>query len=302
MCRTMEERMIVVLLNAAAGSAGAPELPDKIVAAFAAAGLEAEVVEIRAGENPAEAATREAKRASIVVAAGGDGTVSGIASGLVGTDAIMGVLPIGTLNHFAKDLKIPLTLPEAVATVGAGHAAFVDIGRVNGRAFINNASIGVYPNVVVAREELRRQGHRKWTAFALATYRVLRRYRGVWITLEIDGRRVERRTPFVFVGNNEYTIEGVHLGSRGSVADGRLFAYLAPRLHVRNLPMMLWRALFGRSKHAADFEIHSATNFSVHLRRGREIRVAADGEVLTMTAPLQFEILPGALRVLRPPA
>src|SRR6202043_1680424 len=128
---------------------------------FRAAGSQALVIELRRGQDPAEAARAASARTSIVVAAGGDGTVSGVAAGLVGTPATLGVLPVGTLNHFAKDLGIPLSLEKAVATIAAPRVGAIDVGRVNERVFLNNSSIGIYPNIIEAREELRRLGHRK---------------------------------------------------------------------------------------------------------------------------------------------
>src|SRR5439155_24756807 len=106
------------------------------------------------------------------------------AAGLIDTPAALGVLPLGTLNHFAKDLGIPLNLEHAVATIAARRIGTIDVGSVNGRVFVNNASIGMYPSIIEMREELRRQGHRRWPAMALAVFRVLRNYRGVLVRIE----------------------------------------------------------------------------------------------------------------------
>jgi diacylglycerol kinase family enzyme len=286
-------------LNSKAGGAG--RVKADIAARFLAAGCDAEVVALQRGQDPAEAARTAGARAAVVVAAGGDGTVSGVAAGLVGTNALLGVLPLGTLNHFAKDLRIPLDLEGAVATIVAGHVGRVDIGRVNGRVFLNNSSIGIYPSIVEGREELRRRGHRKWAAHALAMFRVLRRHRGVFVTIEADGRRSARRTPFLFVGNNEYEIDGIHLGGRTRLDGGRLFAYLAPRLRTRELPMLLVRALLGRARQSGAFEIVAGPELLVDTPRRRHVRVALDGEITTMTPPLLYRADPGALRVLLPP-
>ena len=116
------------------------------------------------------AARTASARASIVVAAGGDGTISSVAAAVIDSPAALGVLPLGTLNHFAKDLHIPLDLAGAIAVVAAGHVGHVDVGQVNERVFVNNSSIGIYPSIVEEREALRRRGHRKWPAMALATF------------------------------------------------------------------------------------------------------------------------------------
>lgn len=293
---------VTVLLNAAGGHAGDRATPAAIAALFLAAGIDAQIVTLSPGQDPAEGARAASARTSIVVAAGGDGTVSGVAAGLAGGPTILGVLPIGTLNHFARDLRIPVDLEGAVATIANGRVASVDVGRVNDRVFVNNSSIGIYPSVVEAREALRRQGHGKWPAMALAILHVLRHHRGVFVKISANGRQAIHRTPFVFLGNNEYTIEGTEMGGRTALDGGRLVAYLAPRVHARALPMLFVRALLGRAKASGAFEILSSSEVWVETRRPRRIRVALDGEVATMTTPLHYRCWPGALRVLLPPA
>jgi diacylglycerol kinase family enzyme len=291
--------IVTVLWNPAAGSAS-PRLEAHVVALFRAAGCDARIVLLQKGRDPAETARAASARAEIVVAAGGDGTVSRVAAGLIGTSAVLGVLPIGTLNHFAKDLHIPLDIDTAVATIVARHVGHVDIGQVNDHLFVNNSSIGIYPSIVDVREELRRRGHRKWPAIALATLRVLRRYRGRRVTIEVDGRRSVWRTPFVFVGNNEYAVEGIRLGARTRVDEGRLYAYVAPRVRTRELPILLAKALLGRVRHSGEFEIVAAAEFWVRTASARRIRVAFDGEVTRLTPPLHYRSCPGALRVVVP--
>jgi len=289
---------IIVLLNPAAGSAGKGA---HIGALFREAGANVQIVVLEHGQDPAEAARAAAAHTSIVVAAGGDGTVSRVAAGLIGTPAALGVLPLGTLNHFAKDCRIPLDLTKAVATIVAGHVVSVDVGWVNDRVFLNASSIGIYPNIIEVREQLRRQGYRKWLAFAIATFRVLRHYRGVFVRIEAsDGRHSAWRTPFVFVGNNEYTVDGLGLGSRATLGGGRLFIYLTPRVRARELPMLLARALAGRARQSGAFEITSARELRIDTPHARRIRVAFDGELTKMRTPLHYRTAPGALKVIQP--
>ncbi len=291
---------VTVLLNATSGDAAHPATGAAIAALFLAAGIDAQIVNVPKGQDPAEAARAARARTTVVIAAGGDGTVSGVAAGLAGTSTILGVLPIGTLNHFAKDLHIPLDLEKAVATIAGGRVASIDVGRVNDRVFVNNSSIGIYPSVLEVREDLRRAGHGKWPAMALAIVRVLRHYRGVLVRITADGRQAVWRTPFVFVGNNEYTLEGLQFGGRTALDAARLVAYLAPRVRARELPMLLVRSLLGRTSASEAFEIVSAPELWVDAPRARRIHVALDGEIVTMTAPLHYRIWPGVLRVLLP--
>ena len=238
--------------------------------------------------------------AAIVVAAGGDGTVRSVASAVLGSPAALGILPLGTLNHFARDLRIPFDLQQAIDVIVAGRIEHVDIGMANDRVFVNNSSIGIYPSIVDEREALRRQGHRKWSAMALATLRVLRRYRGVKVSLDIDGRQHTWRTPFVFVGNNAYAIDGIGLGARARLDEGRLFVYMTPRLRARDLPLLFAKALIGRARQSGEFEIVPAREVWIHRSRSRRVHVAFDGEVTTMHTPLHFRTHPKALRVVLP--
>jgi diacylglycerol kinase family enzyme len=292
---------ILVLVNDNAGGENPQDLPSRLTALFAAAGARARVVAITAPERTADL-VREAiaAQAAAVVAGGGDGTVNAVAAALVGASTPLGVLALGTLNHFAKDAGIPLDLEAAVRTIAAGHVTSVDVGEVNGRTFLNNSSIGIYPDIVVEREALRAGGHWKWSALAIASARIVRRYRGVRLRL-ITAEAVESlRTPFVFVGNNEYTVDGVKLGGRTSLSGGKLFAYVAPRLHGRDLPRLFLLALISRAVHARGLTRFSTGKLDVETSRPRRVRVAVDGEVAMMTTPLRYRIRPGALNVLVP--
>ena len=291
--------MITVILNPAAGLRRIENSADHLASLFKAAGTPARIVPLH---SPAEisATVRSAldQGAEVVVAAGGDGTVNSVASALIETEISLGVIPLGTLNHFAKDTHIPLDLAKAVQTVAAGHVTRVDVGDVNGRVFLNNSSIGIYPDIVVEREALRRQGHRKWTAFAVATVKVLRHYRGVVVRIKGEASTHVVRTPFLFVGNNEYHVEGRQLGARDRLDSGRLFAYLAPRVHSGCEPKMLARALNGRERDT--LESFAAVTLQVGTPGRRRLRVATDGEVTVMSTPLQYRVRPGALRVIVP--
>jgi diacylglycerol kinase family enzyme len=136
---------------------------------------------------------------------------------------------------------------------------------------------------------------------AIATARVLRRYRGVRVRIDDGGRERVWRTPFVFVGNNEYAVDGINLGSRASLDRGRLFVYLAPRVHTRALPFLLLKAMVGRAGRSGDFEIVASTELRVDtLRPHRRVRVALDGEVMKLATPLHYRMCPGALKVMLP--
>jgi diacylglycerol kinase family enzyme len=291
---------IVVIVNSSAGTAAKRErIEIELADLFRAAGCAAEVIALQRGQDPTAVAREASARASVVVAAGGDGTVSSVAAAVADSTAALGVIPLGTLNHFAKDLHIPLDLADAIAVVAAGHIGHVDVGQVNERVFVNNSSIGIYPSIVEEREALRRRGHRKWPAMALATMTVLRRYRGVTVSVDIDGRRQTWRTPFVFIGNNEYDIDGPRVGGRARLDEGRLVVYRAPRVRARHLPVLVAKALIG-GRQAGDFAILPACELWIDAGGTRRLQVAIDGEVLSMRAPLHYLARPKGLRVVVP--
>ena len=292
---------IAVIVNAGSGGGNDQALVDRLAAHFRDAGLHAEIELAHGGDEIAAAVGNAvARRPRLVVAGGGDGTVSSIAARLVDTGIAFGVLPLGTLNHFAKDLGIPLELADAVAVLARGHAAPVDVGEVNGRIFVNNSGLGLYPDIVRDRErQQKRLGRGKWPAFAWAMLAALRRYPFLGVTLVIDGKEVLRRTPFVFIGNNEYRMEGFAIGERSGMDDGRLSLYVAQRPGRWRLLQLALRAVTGRLRQARDFDAFLATDIVVQSKKKR-LRVATDGEVTVMTPPLHYRVRPASLLVMRP--
>ena len=292
-------RSAVVILNAASGpGSNDATLADRIAALFEAAGADASVVLAHGG---AELSTRIdeaiARRPDVIVAGGGDGTVSSLAAALADGTIALGVLPLGTLNHFAKDLRLPLELEAAVERVARGAIERVDIGEVNGRVFINNSSLGLYPAIVRDRElQRKRLGRGKWPALAWASLSALRRFPFLSARLSVDGVERRLRTPFVFIGNNEYLMEGFAIGERDRLDDGRLSVYVVQRASRASLLLLALRALVGRLKQARDFEAMLAGEIVVESRH-RRLRVATDGEITLMAPPLRYRIRPKALLV-----
>lgn len=236
----------------------------------------------------------------IIVAAGGDGTISAVAAELVGTKKTLGVLPIGTLNHFAKDLRIPLELEAAVRNITDGRIASVDAAEVNGRVFINNSSLGLYPQIVSKREaQQERLGRGKWPAFLWATLHALRRFPFLDLRIAVEGKQLARRTAFLFVGNNEYQIAGFNLGARQGIDRGNLGLYLTHRTGRFGLFRLGLHALFGRVDQAKDFEAFCVKEARIETRK-RRLLVACDGEVMWMQTPLHYRSRQNALRVLVP--
>lgn len=284
----------VVIENEGAGTVRPPE---QVRAALAAAGVDAEVrvVPGDACGDAAAAAVREG--APAVVAAGGDGTVSAVAGALAGTGTPMGILPLGTLNHFALDLGIPLDLDEAARVVAGGCVRQVDVGEVNGRRFVNNSSVGLYPRVVRRRRRLRAL-FGKWLALVLGALAVLWRFPRVRLRLLAPGVDEPVMTPFLFVANNRYEPHLLADRKRAALDGGALHVYVARTDKRRAFVRIALRWLAGRGRDEDVSEL-SAREVSVESRR-RALDVATDGEVTRLRPPLRYVIHPGALAVLAP--
>ncbi len=292
-----------VVLNASAGSIAASEASatvSRVRDAFARTRLEAEILSISHESLPAAARRAAASDADVVVLGGGDGTLATGAAALLASHKPLGILPFGSLNHFAKDVGIPLDLDQAVGTIERGYVTEVDVGEVNGRIFLNNSSIGLYPSAVAHREELRhRHGGGKWPAMFNACVDVVRRFPLLDVTLQVDDRAVALTTPFIFVGNNRYEMSLFSLGTRTSLQGGELSIYLTRGAGRMGLLRLFFGALLGRLEQDRDF--HSFTLPGVEIRtRRRSLRVSLDGEVVWMASPIRYTIRPRALRVLAP--
>ena len=208
---------------------------------------------------------------------------------------------MGTLNHFAKDLGIPLELEKAVQTLFTGKVARVDVGEVNGHIFLNNSSIGFYPRIVQEREREQRQGRSKWVAFAQAAALMFQKSRTLHVELDEDhNRRQSYDTPFVFVGNNRYAVAGLEIGTRAILDGGKLWVCAAPYADRLALIALALLALLGFVRDA-DLAAFETDQTNVRMRRDH-VRVATDGEVTVMRTPLHYRSRPGALRVVVPAA
>lgn len=292
---------IAVVVNAGSKSGEVSGLAERISAAFAAHQIAPSIVFVRGGDVHGAAVRALQDGASAVVAGGGDGTIGTVAAVLAGTPTPLGVLPLGTLNHFAKDLQIPQDLEAAVQTIAAGHAINVDVGDVNGHCFINTASLGVYARLVWEREQQQLAGRGKWKALAVAAVRVFRSYRHIHVIVNNGEQSRVVRTPFVFVGNNEYELEGANVGRRPGLTGGRLQVCIAPEMTRIELVRLVAGAFTGGLQGADHFEAMSATECSIRTRSRRQ-GVTLDGELLALRMPLLFTIRPGALQVLVPAA
>ncbi len=272
----------------------AERLEAELREAFAAAGVEIDLT-LAEGAEIGTALERVAG-ASVVAVGGGDGTVGQAVGVLAANGSALGVLPLGTRNHLARQLSLPLDLEGAAKVIAAGKRERVDYARIGQRSWINNASVGLYARMVTARDAA---GGPKWLATIPAAWSVLRHLEQRRLTLVLDGATQRVKTPLLFVGNNRYSLDGGRIGERESLSDGTLAVYaLAPKSAGQLVGFAL-RTLLGRADPARDF-VALAEAGSLTIEGVGEIRVALDGEVEKLPLPLEFAIMPGALEVIVP--
>jgi diacylglycerol kinase family enzyme len=294
-----------VIINRNGGiipATGAEELAKQVKRRFARTAVSADIrlvppAQLRtAFENAAGAGGYD-----LLVAGGGDGTVSTAATVATRSGLTLGILPFGTLNHFARDAGIPTDLAKAVRVLTAGHSALIDVGEVNGHTFVNNCSVGLYREMLAARDGRREGRHRsKRLDILMASLRALHHFRRHRLTVRVAGDETTIRAPLLFVGNNCYQTSLLALGRRESLQEGALCLYALLTATRRQLVGFGLRSLLGRLDQQRDFISFPAVREAEVRSHQRTLALSADGEALWMRSPLHFAIRPQALRLLVP--
>jgi diacylglycerol kinase family enzyme len=298
-----------VVLNAGSGHAETELRCSTIRDVLAAAGRRCQLEVVHDAAQLGAAARRMAARAAadggILVAAGGDGTLNTVAHEAVQARCPFGVLPQGTFNYFGRTHRIPEDLAEAVHAMLRARVRPVQIGLLNDRIFLVNASVGLYPRLLEEREIDKRQyGRSRVVALLSAIKTALRPHRNLRITLELDGKVRHVRTPTLFVGNNRLQMEQVGMPPlEHALGEGQLAA-IAPKPvgKLRMLGLLLRGALgrLGETDDVVAFAFRSMTVRAPLLSGRRRLKVATDGEVCKMALPLRFQVLEGSLALLVP--
>jgi diacylglycerol kinase family enzyme len=288
------------ILNGRSGPTEGPSA-EELYSLFAKHGIDAKIHALRDGDSiPALVEKASENGFDTIVAGGGDGTINGVVSAMADNAKFtLGVIPLGTFNHFARDLAIPADLEEAIQVIAAGFAKSIDLGEVNGCVFVNNSSVGLYPELVKLREGLQKSGHSKRWAAIWASLRILLRFRRLNLVLRDPvGTVLGAKTSMLFVGNNAYETNLTALGTRDSLEAGKLWVMMSAsssRLGLlSSLLAMLWSRQGGRETFISDTSAFSASCSRAVLK------VAVDGEVLQLKPPLNYRIRTKSLRVIVP--
>lgn len=292
---------IALVLNRNAGTLRGKD-PEAVAAAVGdvlrAAGHRV-TVSVRSGKEAIQAIAGACgeKSCGAVIVGGGDGTVSAAAEIAAGNGAVLGVLPLGTMNLFARSLGMPLDLEAAARALAHAEVKGVDIGIVNGRTFIHHVTLGLHPHLIRARERLR-YGSKlgKIWASIQAWWTVLRQPQLLSARLTIDGETIERRTAALIVTNNPLG-EG-HLPYADDLRQGRLGVYVAKAWRWPDLLQLTAQIAFGAIAETPLLESWSAE--SVEIALARPTTASVDGELVRLDFPLALGVRKRGLKVLRP--
>lgn len=254
----------------------------------------------------ANAATLAREHSGVVVAAGGDGTINTVAAAALDSALPFGVIPQGTFNYFGRTHGISQDTATATRALLDAEVQPVQVGLINDRLFLVNASVGLYPQLLEEREAYKRQfGRSRLVALGAAIATLLRSHRHLRIELEHDGGSRSIRTPTLFVGNNALQLEQIGIAEATAVERGRLAAITLRPVGAAALLRLLLRGAVGQLGGAAEVDSFAFSRLSVRPRLPygqRRIKVAMDGEIDWLNAPLVFRVAPQPLLLLVPPA
>ncbi len=294
---------VLVILNQAAGTLSASttrDEPERIRAGFEAAGVEVDVRTVEGGQLADTARQAGAEGFDAVVAGGGDGTLNTIANALVGGPVAFAVLPLGTYNHFAKELNVPFDLDEAIAALARGTATDLDVAEVNGHVFLSVSGLGLHPMLVKHRDAQRTAlGRRKIVAMFVAFLKALTRLPVMRIKLRFGDTVLRRVTPSVVICNNVHQLKAFGVEEVAHTGRDALNVFLARSTSWWGVAWLAIRAAFRRIESARKFEVIVLPEFTIETPH-RHARVTVDGEVTDFHTPLHYRLRRGGLKVIMP--
>lgn len=294
---------ICVIMNGKSGRRDTQDIPARIRKALEERAPSAELRILDSGSELLPATRKAVEEGfDMVVAAGGDGTVSGVASVLHGTGVTMGILPLGTFNYFARSLDIPTEIPDAIDLLVEGAARPVRIARINERIFLNNASLGAYPAILKTREDVyRRWGRRRIAAYWSVLLTLITLRRPLRVRIEAGDHVLDRRTPLIFAVNNAFQLNQIGLQGEEEIARGRLALFIAPDTNRWGMLRNALLLALGLAEREKEFDLVAADRIRI-INNERKHDIACDGERDRMRAPYDLEVIENELTVMAPEA
>jgi len=254
----------------------------------------------------AETVARAKAQEGVVVAAGGDGTINAVAQAVLGSGCPFGVLPQGTFNYFSRTYGIPSDTAKALQVLLNSRAHPVQVGLVNDRVFLVNASLGLYPKLLEEREAYKASyGRTRLVAWWAGIMALLHEHQPMRIHVEHGDQSYDLRTLMLFVSNNRLQLERIGLTEAAVLEQGQLVAIVLKPVAALTLLRLVLRGALGQlgdADHIASLAFRQITVMPARalLYSRHRIKVAMDGEVTLLTAPLQFRVAPEELLLLKP--
>lgn len=296
-----------IVLNAGSGHSDTDTTCRAIADVLNAAGRAHEILRVEDPEQLAEIARQAVAKArqntGVVVAAGGDGTLNAVAQATLGSGCQFGVIPQGTFNYFGRTHGVASDTAEATRSLLTARVQAVQVGLVNDRVFLVNASLGLYPQLLEDREEQKhRHGRSRLVAAWAALVTIFRQYRPLLVKLEHAGVTHELQTLTLFVGNNRLQLEQLGLDEAESVEEGKLAAIILRPVPTFTLLWLAVQGAMGNLARARGVEHFASSRVTVtpSFRRIRRLKIATDGEIEWMDTPIEFRIAPEPLLLLTP--
>jgi diacylglycerol kinase family enzyme len=298
---------LFVVVNPGSGAQDGQSKRDTLARLFEAEGRRFRFVDIQGPGDLAEASERAAaeaqRRGGVLVAVGGDGTINTVAQAAWKAGCVLGVLPQGTFNLFGRDHGIAQDLEQAARALLRARPRPVPIGEVNGRLFLVNASVGLYPQLLQDRETFKQQfGRHRWVAVLAGLVTIFEWRRQLVLEFERDGQPFVVRTPTLFVGNNRLQLERVGMPAKVAerAGDGELAAAIVRPIGTWQMVLLMLRGAIGRLGDAEQVDSFAFRSLTVNVLGMRKLKLAADGEVGVMAPPLRFSVATRPLLLMVP--
>ena len=292
---------IEVILNAGSGSQRAEEVSQIVARVFKESGRSFHISVAKGGEIGRIAKEKAASDCEILVAGGGDGTICGVAQASLGKGKLLGVLPLGTFNYFAKNLGLPLDPEAAARVILNGKAVRASVLDLDGRLVLNNASIGIHPAILLKRRQLyRRWGRNQLNAYLSVFLAAFQRPPRLRVRLATEEGEVVRETPAVMICSNAFQMKTFALAGLECLEAGKFALYVVRMSGRATIFRLGLRVVMRRLRVATDYDAICASDVAIEMLRRRRLRAAVDGELEVLQSPLRFRIAPQELLVLAP--
>lgn len=284
------EKRVLLIWNCAAGAHRPSEDPRP---ALSSLGMVVETCWPDPKVTVSELIVQHQHKVDLVVLAGGDGTLNAAIAGLLKTGLPLGVIPQGTANDLARTLNIPTETTAACDVIAHGQPRWIDVGEVNGKFFLNVASLGLSASITRALTPEQKKAWGAW-AYVKTAMQVVRRARPFHAEIEHDGEVLRVKTMQIAVGNGRHYGGGMTVSENAAIDDQLLDLYSLEVQHWWQIVFLIWRLRTGTLAGSKFARTLRAKNFTIRTSRPRSINT--DGEITTET-PATFQVVPRAIQL-----